>query len=184
MTLGEMKGKALALIEEASPENPALTADGDLSAKLVPVINQIMYELARMKKRPQFIELPVKAGDTVTFADLEAACGLEIYQLSVVSGVGYIPRAEGTVLQILSSGNMQIECFVYPERITEKTPDSFELELSPDALEIMPYGIAADLLKSDPSADYGKVYAQRYENLLLRLDRRYRVGGIYIEGGI
>jgi hypothetical protein len=48
----------------------------------------------------------------------------------------------------------------------------------------MPYGIAADLLKSDISAEYGSVYAQRYETLMQRLDPRYQMTTVFIEGGV
>ena len=59
-----------------------------------------------------------------------------------------------------------------------------EFELSQDALEIMPYGVAGDLLKSDVSSSYGQIYSQRYESMLQRLDQRYSMGSIYIDGGI
>ena len=62
--------------------------------------------------------------------------------------------------------------------------DNYEFELSADALEIMPYGVAADLLKSDVSNNYGQIYSQRYESMLQRLDPRYSMGSIYIEGGL
>jgi hypothetical protein len=51
-------------------------------------------------------------------------------------------------------------------------------------LEIMPYGIAGDLLKSDVSAEYGSIYATRYETMLDRLDPRYQMTSVYIEGGV
>ena len=51
-------------------------------------------------------------------------------------------------------------------------------------LEIMPYGVAADLLKSDVSAEYGNIYATRYESMLQRLDPRYAMGFVTIEGGV
>ena len=47
----------------------------------------------------------------------------------------------------------------------------------------MPYGVAADLLKSDVSNNYGQIYAQRYETMVQRLDPRYNTGSVYIEGG-
>jgi hypothetical protein len=50
-------------------------------------------------------------------------------------------------------------------------------------LEILPYGVAADLLKSDVSAEYGSVYATRYENMLQRLDPRNHLTSVVIEGG-
>ena len=118
------------------------------------------------------------------FADIEKECGYEPYQIGVVSGVNYMPKANGTVLKILESGIAEIDVFVYPERITEKTKDkSYEFDLSTDALEIMPYGVAGDLLKSDVSAEYGRVYTERYETMLGRLDPRYHMASIYIEGG-
>lgn len=183
MTLKEMKTKVLGLIEELNPENKKLTEDPDIATKINDVINQIMFELARMKKIPKYVEMEVSAGDIIEFADIEAAVGYEIYQLGSVCGVSYTPKGNGTILKILESGTAEIDCFVYPERITEKTNDSYEFELSPDALEIMPYGVAGDLLKSDISAEYGAIYSNRYESMLQRLDPRYQTTMITIEGG-
>ena len=184
MTLLEMKKKVLALIEELNPNSELLTDDPDISAKINEVINQVMFELVRMKKISKYVEMEVLEGDLVEFADIEKECGYEPYQIGVVSGVNYMPKANGTVLKILESGIAEIDVFVYPERITEKTKDkSYEFDLSTDALEIMPYGVAGDLLKSDVSAEYGRVYTERYETMLGRLDPRYHMASIYIEGG-
>lgn len=172
------------MIEELNPNSELLTDDPDISAKINEVINQIMFELARLKKIPKYVEIAVDIGQLLEFADIESECGYEIYQLGTVGGVRYIPKANGTVLKFLESGTAEIDCYVYPERITEKTKDkAYEFELSPDVLEIMPYGVAADLLKSDVSAEYGNVYAQRYEALKQMLDPRYQHTTIYIEGG-
>jgi hypothetical protein len=185
MTLLEMKRKVLGLIEELNPESELLTDDPDISTKINDVTNQIMFELARMKKIPKYVELNVQAGDVIEFADIEKKCGYEIYQVGLVSGVAFKPKADGTVLKILEGGTAEIDCFVYPERITDKTKDrAYEFELSPDALEIMPYGIAAHLLLSDVSADYGTHYANEYEKMLQRLDPRYSMNSIYVEGGV
>lgn len=184
MTLKEMKKKYLGLIEEVNPNSEQLTEDPDIAAKQNDVVNQILYEMARIKKIPKYVEMAVVEGDTITFEDLEKECGYEVYQINTASGVNYAPKANGTILKILESGTIEIDIFVYPERITEKTKDSYEFEVSPDVLEIMPYGIAADLLKSDVSSEYGAVYANRYESMIQRLDPRYQIGSIYIEGGV
>lgn len=185
MTLLEMKKKVLGLIEELNPNSELLTDDPDISTKINDVINQIMFELARIKKIPKYVELAVSEGDKITFEDIENACEYEVYQISTVCGVNYASKANGTVLKALESGTMEIDVFVYPERIAEKTNDkSYEFELSNDVLEIMPYGVAADLLKSDVSTEYGSIYATRYETMLQRLDPRYNMGGITIEGGV
>lgn len=184
MTLLEMKKKVLGLIEELDPESEYLTEDPDIATKINDVTNQVLYELARMKKIPKYAELEVTAGDVITFAEIGAAAGNEVYQLGTVGGVKYSPKANGTVLKILESGVLEVDCYVYPERITDKTNDSYEFDLSADALEIMPYGIAADLLKSDVSTEYGSIYAASYESKLQRLDPRYQATSVYIEGGV
>ena len=185
MNLKEGKQKVLALIEELNPNSEYLTDDPDISAKINYVFNQVLYEMARFKKIPRYVEMAVTEGDLIEFGDIEKKCGNEIYQIDLVGGVEYQFKANGTVIKVLSSGTAEIDCFVYPERITEKTKDTaYEFELSADALEIMIYGVAGDLLKSDVSTEYGAIYSQRYETMLQRLDSRYNMGFITVEGGV
>lgn len=185
MTLLEMKKKVLGLIEELNPDSELLTDDPDIATKINDVINQIMFELSRFKKIPKYVEMEVTEGDLISFGDIEKECGYEIYQINMVSGINFAFKANGTILKILESGTAEIDVFVYPERITEKTKDNaYEFELSPDVLEVMPYGVAGDLLKSDISTEYGTIYSQRYESMLQRLDSRYHMTNVYIEGGV
>ena len=185
MTLYEMKKKVLGLIEELNPDSEFLTDDPDIATKINEVINQVTFELARFKRIPKYAEMPVKAGDLIDFSDLEGEIGYEVYQITLVEGVDHAIKADGTVIRILENGKAEISCYVYPERITEKTKDkAYEFDLSPDVLEIMPYGVAADLLKSDISAEYGSVYGTRYESMLQRLDSRYQTAYITVEGGV
>ena len=184
VTLKEMKMKVLGLIEELNPNNPNLTDDPDIATKINDVTNQIMFELARIKKIPKYVEMEVSAGDIVDFSDIEKECGYEVFQINLFGGVNNVPKASGTVYKIVEDGTAEIDVSVYPERITSATKDSYEFELSADALEIMPYGIAADLLKSDVSAEYGSVYATRYESMKQMLDPRYQMTSITIEGGV
>lgn len=185
MTLLEMKKKVLGLIEELNPNSELLTDDPDIATKINDVINQVMFELARMRKISKYVEMAVSKGDVVTFEEIEKACGYVVYQVALLSGVDHIPKANGTVFKILEDGTAEFDIYVYPERITEKTKDkAYEFELPDDALEIMPYGIAGDLLKSDVSAEYGTIYATRYESMLNRLDPRYMMNMITFEGGV
>jgi hypothetical protein len=190
MTLGEIKKKTLVLIEEyddtATDENGKAkhTSDEDIYAKMNSVVNQIMFECCRIKKIAKYIEVAVNKGDVLDFSDLERECGYEVFQVGLISGVDYVPRAEGRLFKMLDSGTAEIDLYVYPERITDKTSDSYEFELSADILEIMPYGIAGDLLSSDVSNNYGNVYKNRYEMMLSRLDTRSHAPGITFEGGV
>lgn len=184
MTLLEMKKKVLALIEELNPNSELLTDDPDISAKINEVINQVLFELARMRKIAKYVEMEVSDGALVTFEDIGNKCGYEVYQIALVCGVPYLTKANGTVLKFLENGTAEMDIFVYPERITEKTRDkAYEFELPADALEIMPYGVAGDLLKSDVSAEYGKIYSDRYESMLQRLDPRNQTTMITVDGG-
>ena len=184
MTLKEMKEKVLGLIEELNPDSELLTDDPDISTKINGVINQIMFELARFKKIPKYMEIAVNEGDKLEFADLEKECGYEIYQINIVGGVNHVLKGNGTIIKFLESGTAEIDVFVYPESVTKKTKDNYEFELTPDALEVMVYGVAADLLKSDVSTNYGSVYAERYDYLVSRLDSRNNMASVYIDGGL
>ena len=184
MTLAEMRKKVLSLIEEYNEDSENFTDDPDIAAKFISVTNQVMYELARMKKIPKYVEMAVEKGDTLTFEDIGNEIGYDVYQINMIGGVNHQFKANGTMVKILESGTAEVDVFVYPERITDKTSDKYEFELSADALEIMPYGIAGDLLKSDVSTDYGNIYSKRYETMLSRLDSRYNTASIYIDGGV
>lgn len=184
MNLTEMKKKILGMIEELDIDEASLTSDQDIEKKLNDTINQVMFELARMKKIPDYVEMEVTEGDLVRFEDIANASGFDVYQIDRVRGVEFEFRANGTIIKVMESGTLEIDYFKYPERITEKTNGSYEFELSADALEIMPYGVAGDLLKSDVSTEYGAIYSTRYESMLQRLDPRYTTGIYSVEGGV
>jgi hypothetical protein len=178
MNLGEMKKKVLSLIEEIDTTKTSLTNDPDIEAKLPHVINQIQNELARMKKINARTSKGVEEGEVLDLTTLD-----KFYQLNVIiSSVDY--NSVEQFITFLDDGVADIYYYKYPTTIDENTEDSFEFELSQDALEILPYGVAADLLKSDVSNGYGQIYAQRYREMLQTLDPRYNLGSITISEGI
>lgn len=184
MNYREAKEKVLALIEELNLNEATMTSDPDIAAKLPHVMTQVMFELCRFKKIPKYAETQVKAGQVMEFLDFESVVGYEVYQIEKISGVKYQSKADGTVIKFTEDGLAEIEAYVYPERITSSTPDTYEFDLSADVMEILPYGVAADLLKSDISTNYGKVYADRYREMMERLDSRYTMPSISIDGGV
>ena len=184
MTLKEMKKKVLGMIEELNPESELLTDDPDIATKINDIINQVMFELVRMKKLPSYTEIEVKEGDLIDFDDIEKAGKYAVYQLDAVGGVKYELKAQGTIIKVLEDGVLEVNYFKYPESINSSTKDNYEFELPQDALELMPYGIAGDLLKSDISSEYGRIYSDRYEMMLSRLDPRYSMGTLTIDNSI
>jgi hypothetical protein len=178
MTLEEMKQKVYALIEEYNEDAENLTEDEDLATKMNGVINQIQNELARMKKIEEYTTLEGSEGSVIDFKDVDS----NLYQLNIVRGVDC--EIIGQKIKFNEDGVAEVYYYKYPTQINIDTDDSQEFDLSIDVLEIMPYGVAADLLKSDVSSNYGQIYAQRYQELKNELDPRYAMGGIYIEGSI
>lgn len=178
MTLEEMKIKVYALIEEYDEGEEDLTADQDLALKMNHVINQIQNELARFKKIPAVATREVTEGEELNLSRIDK----DIYQLNIIKGVD--ADVIGDTVYFNESGTARIFYFVYPEQINEDTEDDFTFDLSTDVLEIMPYGVAGDLLKSDVSSQYGAVYAARYREMIQELDPRYSMGSVYIGEGI
>jgi hypothetical protein len=177
MTLLEIKKKTLQLIEEIA-EGTDLTNDPDIKAKLNSVINQVQFELARMKKIPAYKEVEVRAKEVFNMNSLD-----NFYQLRLLRFSGDYDMIENLVA-FSEEGTAQFYYYKYPTIINDDTPDTYEFELSQDALEILPYGVASDLLKSDVSTEYGAIYSQRYEIMLQRLDPRYSMSSIMFEGGV
>lgn len=178
MTLEELKKKVYSLIEEYDDSSEELTSDEDLANKFNSVANQVQNELARLKKIPEYTTKDVKKGDNLLFTDLAS----DIYQLNIIRGINYDIIANRVLVE--EDGTAEIFYYRYPKQINDDTEDDFKLDLTTDVLEIMPYGIAADLLKSDVSQQYGAVYRQRYEELKQMLDPRYGTGMVEITGGI
>lgn len=177
MTLLEIKKKVLQLIEEIS-DTEELTNDPDIKAKLNSVINQVQFELARMKKITAVAEEEVTDGQVFDMNTLN-----NFYQLRLIRFDGAYELVENMAV-FNGSGKAFFYYYKYPEIITDETPDIYEFELSQDALEILPYGVASDILKSDVSTNYGAIYSQRYETMLQRLDPRYSMSSISVEGGV
>lgn len=181
MTLAEMKKKVLKMIEEYT-DNEVFTSDPDIQVKMNDIVNQVMFELSRVKKIPEYTEMQAAEGDIIRFADIDSEN--EVYQLGVVRGIDCELKADNTIIKCFEEGTLEIEYYKYPKRITEENADTYEFELSNDVLEVMPYGVAADLLKSDVSNAYGDVYAKRYEQMKQQMDIRYSTGFITFEGGL
>lgn len=178
MTLEEMKQKVYSMIEEYSDEADDLTVDEDLATKMNSVINQVQNELSRYKKIDGYKEMEVTKGEQIKLTNIDQ----NIYQLNIIKGVSYEPI--GNTILFNESGVADVYYFKYPEQITADTEDNYEFELDRDILEIMPYGVAADLLKSDVSNNYGQVYANRYRELIQSLDSRNGMQSMYFDGGL
>ena len=178
MTLGELKEKVLTLIEESNSEIATQTDDPDIAAKLIHVINQIMFEVARFKKIPAYYQIDVEKDDEFDLTTLD-----NFYQLNIIRNVEY-DHLDDTHVIFMENGNALIKYYKYPERVKKTSTNTMLLDLSEDALEVAVYGIAADVLKADVSNQYGTIYANRYREMLQMLDSRYTLGTVEFDGGL
>lgn len=178
MTLKDMKLRVLSLIEEINPESEYLTDDIDIQAKINYVIDIKNHELARIKKIAATEKMTVAKDDEKNLYEELS----DFYKLKNIIGVKY--DLFDNIVTFQEDGEAKIQYYKYPKLINSETPDTYKFELSRDVLEIMPYGIAADLLKSDVSAQYGRIYADAYNQALQMLDTRTSEGSIEIVGGI
>ena len=180
MTLAEMKEKVFTLIEEYNEDEDNLTEDEDLGLKMNGVVNQIQNEIARHKKIPAYKIINVKKGQVMQMSDIDS----NIYQINTMKGVEFDMPSYSDTIEFLEDGEIKIHYFKYPTQIDSSTSDDFVFELTRDVLEIMPYGVAGDLLKSDVASNFGTIYSARYREMLSELDPRNAMGSVFIDGGI
>ena len=119
MTLLEMKKKVLQLIEEIDTTQDSLTNDPDISAKMNSVINQVMYELARMKKIPANTTVEATKGQVLDLNTLD-----NFYQARLIRFDGGYDLIENLVV-FAADGEANIFYYKYPELITDETTDDY-----------------------------------------------------------
>lgn len=178
MNLGELKERTYKLIEEYTNTAPAYTTDPDYSTKFNTVANVILNELNNYVKKAVIETMTVHAGDEIQL-DEELD---RFFLLKRITGVKYsiIDR----FVTFKEDGEAKIYYYQYPVQIKEDSDNDTKIDLEPQAIECMIWGIASDILKMDVSNQYGAMFSQRYAELKSQLDNRINQGNIHIEGGI
>jgi len=178
MTLGENKKITLALIEEFSPTNLLLTDDEDIATRLNLVYSTSYQKLSEIKKILKTKTLKEITGET-TEGYTEYSLPNNMYQFKRIvsfdenNNTVSVPfRRVGKNKIYLSNeidANVILEYYAYPTVITENTNDDFTLEIDQDVQMVLPYAVANDILKVDPSADYTAFFAE-YQRMIQQLD--------------
>ncbi len=195
MTLKEMKIKTFSLIEEYYPEKTDLAEDSDVLNKINGVVNSIQLDLMKYRKLNASYEVTITINDSKTINLKELIDDLyQLDKLRFKENIEYeMPNDDTIILPEDYVGTFTIYYYKYPtlveisfdsekERLDED--EDYEFELDPDILEIMPYGIAADLLKMDMISSYGRYFDERYRELKNTIDPRKSNSSIMICGGI
>ena len=200
MKLKEMKEKTYSLIEEYYPDESNLAEDTDVINKMNGIVNQIIMDLMTYRKIPAVTDIAVEENDSKTI-NLNTAVS-DMYQLSKIS-LDVDPRTgeeyeyENPFENIIELpedyvGNVKVYYYRNPALCTTEFQSDtaraaydnvYEFDLDPVLLEIMPYGIAADLLKMDMISNYGKYFYERYLEMKQKIDPRHSAGTVRIVGG-
>lgn len=191
MTLGENKKITLGLIEEYSKNNNNLTDDEDIADRMNFIYSTAYQELSQNKKiikTKVLREIQNKTEDGYDSYTLPSS----VYQLSNVIALDEynIPKTAdyyilGKKIYLSKATNYKyiLEYFAYPEIITDETQDDFELEIDQDVQLILPYAVANDILKTDPSTDYTAFLAE-YKRKLESLDTRIKNVTVRFKEGV
>lgn len=191
MTLKEMKIKVFSLIEEYYPALKDMAEDEDVLNKINGVVNQIQLDLMPYRKLTANTTIEIAQDDDKTLSLKDYI--EDMYQLNKIvfnENVSYtMPDDDTLILPEDYEGEFTIYYYKYPEFVelnpnVENYDNTYEFELDNILLEIMPYGIAADLLKMDMISNYGRYFYERYLEMKNRIDPRRSNGIITFEGGI
>lgn len=189
MTYGENKKITLALIEEYSPNMNDKTEDEDIALRLPFLYNLAYKELAMTKKilaTKTYSEITdEQKQDRYTPYNLPS----DLYQIKNVVTLDEDNKPINADYYIIqnkiyindnSNGKTVLEYYKYPQEINEDTTDDFYLEIDEDVQGILPYKVADDILKTDPSADY-TAFATEYQRKLQILDTRKNIPAVTLK---
>ena len=196
MTAKEMKIKVFSLIEEYYPDQTLLADDQDVQYKINGAINQIQMDLMKYKKIPAKSKKTIKKDNPVLLLNSIP----NFYQLNTIPNVEYEVVGDYEIkFNIEEDTDVEIYYYKLPElmdlefqasgsktaeQVSAEYDESFDLEIATELQEIMPYGVAADLLKQDMISSYGKYFYERYLEMKNMIDSRKTTSMVTITGGV
>lgn len=197
MTLKEMKIKVFSLIEEYYPELSGMAEDEDVLNKINGVVNSIQLDLMKYRKLPANTEVDLKQNSSRVITLSEELS--DLYQLNRVileptKGTTDFTMLDEDNIEVNEEfeGKVRIFYYKYPKMAkisfeeSENQDDydsNFKFDLDLALQEVMPYGIARDLLRLDMISSYGSYFEKTYNELKSQLDSRKTAGIITIYGG-
>lgn len=169
MDLGTLKDYAVQLIDEFSNKEYK-TDDDDIRIKLNNLFNVGQIELSNIRKIRRIFEIKVnKINDYVIYELPNNFKELANIYCSPDNEIQYRIQEDVHDKRIKIKSKIpdvvEIEYYSIPSIIDDNTNDNYKFEIDIDAQMLLPYYVAADILKSDVSADYTSFEA-KYSNKL------------------
>jgi hypothetical protein len=191
MTFLDNKKQFFALIDEYAPNSQFFTDDEDARIKVAnlyalaypevadlrPKLETTEYEITKNEENPGYEENSIPDCKVV-----HSIVGLDEHNNKV--GVDYYTLGEKIFISNKEDVRVVLVYEPFVTTITDRTPDTFSLEIDEDLQALLPYKVASDLFKTDPGEDY-KAFEQEYQRRLQRIRAsKFGIGANVIEGEI
>ena len=170
MTYLENKKILFSLIDEKNPNNQYFTDDEDARIKCANLYASRYQELADIKMERKLKEYEItETGEGYTqfklpnCKQIRNVVGMDANNNK--KSIDFYYLGKFIYINNREKSRAVVEYEPYPSVITDETPDDFELEIDQDLQAILPFGVAADLFKTDPGEDY-KAFEREYERRL------------------
>lgn len=198
MTLKEMKMKVFSLIEEYYPEATGLAEDEDVLNKINGVVNSIQMDLMKYRKISANTEVDINENSNKIITLSEEIS--DLYQVNKIildsddeksHFFTYIDE-DNIELDEDFTGKVRIYYYKYPKMVKidfdegediDEYDKNFKFDVDLAIQEVMPYGIARDILRLDMISVYGTYFERTYAEMKQQLDSRRTAGIINIVGG-
>lgn len=155
MTYLENKKIFFSLIDEYAPNTQFFTEDIDARTKCANLYDPRYFELASYRFNKKIKEYEI-AEEGRGYEQFKLPKGTNIKNLGgrneYNEPISMESRIEGEYILISkgTKGKLLLEYNPFPTAITDDTDDDFELEIDDELASILPYGVVADLFKTDP----------------------------------
>lgn len=165
-SIKEIKRYILALIEEYSQEDLYSSDDEDINKRIIPLINlhyQLLMNQSGVNKKKTFeieINKDLDEREYQTFS-LSSLCqqliGVRVIKKDFSNDIDYYYLNKRLYVKNNFSGTIEVEYKSFAEDLTDIPDDEIdqtELALDINAILVLCYEVAGDILKTDVSADY------------------------------
>lgn len=177
-----------ALVDEFAPDSEFHTDDEDIRIKAKTLYAPVYLELANLKTNSKTKELSFTYTGEDAYEEVKLP-SRKVKKITVLDKnnkktTGDYYYISDTKIMISKQYDCRYICEYIPNVtfITQETDDNFTLELTDDLCAVLPYKVASDYLKTDPSADW-TAFEKRASAILQNLDTASRGMSVHIEEG-
>lgn len=189
MTLLENIKIFLSLVDEFAPNNKYFTTDEDIQEKIRLLYAPVYIELGNLKTNSKSKELSYTYTGEKAYEEVKLPSAQKIKNIMCLDEnncptTGDFFYISDTKVMLSKEKNIRylVEYIPNLTAITTNTADDFELELTDALSAVLPYKVAADLFKTDPSANY-QAFEKRAAGMLQILDTSPRGIAVNISEG-